>query len=454
MKQHCLTAREDSRAFRNQHCLTAWEDSRAFRNQHRLTAWEDSRAFRNQHRLTARDGSRAASLRTGVLRRLVGAAALALAAMATAAPYIPADESQVLERLPGRSTPQFRELKSLRAVAAQAPNDPTQATTLATAYIRASRAEGDPRFLGYAQAALATWWKDPEAPTSVLMLRATILQSRHEFDAAGADLDRVVKRDPRNAQAVLTRATVLTVRGKYAEARDDCARLSALAPGIYSAACAAAIDSVTGHAGPAYASLARTLDGPLRIDGAGRAWAETLLGEIAHRRGDPAAERHFRAALDANPRDLYLMAAYCDWLLDRERAADVIALVGNETRVDTLLLRLAVAQRAARRPEAAASSETLRARFEASRARGDTVHQRENARFELVLRGDARSALALALDNWRVQREPADLLVLAEAANAAGDAAAMGIVRRWLAETGFEYPAVAALTGARGGAAQ
>jgi len=71
-----------------------------------------------------------------------------------------------------------------------------------------------------------------------------------------------------------------------------------------------------------------------------------------------------------------------------------------------------------------------------------------------VLRGDARSALALALDNWRVQREPADLLVLAEAANAAGDAAAMGIVRRWLAETGFEYPAVAALTGARGGAAQ
>ena len=37
--------------------------------------------------------------------------------------------------------------------------------------------------------------------------------------------------------------------------------------------------------------------------------------------------------------------------------ADVIALVGNETRVDALLLRLALAQRAARRPEAAASIE-------------------------------------------------------------------------------------------------
>ena len=181
----------------------------------------------------------------------------------------------------------------------------------------------------------------------------------------------------------------------------------------------------------------------MRIDGAGRAWAETLLGEIAHRRGDPAAERHFRAALDADPRDLYLLGAYSDWLLDQQRADDVIALVGNETRVDALLLRLALAQRAAGRPEAAATIETLRARFEASRARGDSVHQRENARFELALRDDPQSALALALDNWKVQREPSDLRILAEAAAAAGDAAALDIVRRWLAETGIEYPAVA-----------
>ena len=74
---------------------------------------------------------------------------------------------------------------------------------------------------------------------------------------------------------------------------------------------------------PPTTTLAATLDGAVRIDGAGRAWAETLLGEIAHRRGDPAAERHFRAALEANPRDLYLLGAYCDWLLDQQRAADV-----------------------------------------------------------------------------------------------------------------------------------
>ena len=85
--------------------------------------------------------------------------------------------------------PQFRDLKALQAAAAKAPGDLAAAIALANAYIRASRVEGDPRFLGYAQAALAPWWKDPQAPTPVLLLRATILQSSHEFDAAVADLD-------------------------------------------------------------------------------------------------------------------------------------------------------------------------------------------------------------------------------------------------------------------------
>jgi tetratricopeptide (TPR) repeat protein len=379
-----------------------------------------------------------------------GIAALFVAAGAPAAPFLPTDDAQVLERLPSRNAPQFRELKSLQAAAAQAPSDLARATALATAYIRASRLEGDPRFLGYAEGALAPWWKDRAAPTKVLVLRATILQSSHQFDAAIADLDTVLQREPRNAQAVLTRATVLTVQGKYAEARGDCSRMLGIAPEIYAVICVAAIDSMTGKAGPAYDSLQRALLTLPRIDGAARVWGETLLGEIAHRRGDPAAEGHFRAALSASDRDIYLLGAYCDWLLDQGRPADAIALLQNETRVDTLLLRLALAQQALKRPEAAASVETLRARFDASHARGDTVHQRENARFELFLRGDPRSALSYAVANWRVQREPADLRILAEVAAATNDAAALGTVKRWLAETGFEDSAVTALVGTGG----
>ena len=185
------------------------------------------------------------------------------------------------------------------------------------------------------------------------------------------------------------------------------------------------------------------------MDATQRVWAETLLGEIAHRRGDRAADAHFRAALAIDGTDLYLLAAYSDWLLDEGRAAEVNALLANATRVDPLLLRLALAQKALRRPEAAASIATLQARFDASRARGDTVHQRENARFELFLLGNAPAALALARDDWQVQREPADVRILAEAAAAAGDAAALDAVQRWIAETGFEYAAVSVLVRSR-----
>ena len=376
---------------------------------------------------------------------VTAAGALALAVVTLAAPFVPDDDTQVLERLPDRSAPQYRDLKRLQAAVVAAPNDVAAATALANGHYRISRREGDPRFLGYAQAALTPWWKDPEAPSAVLVMRATILQSNHEFVRALADLDKAIARQPRNAGAINVRATVLTVQGKYDEARADCARLQGAAPGLYGAVCIASVDAVTGKAQSAKAALTSLLAATADAMPDARAWVESLLGEIAQRQGDPAAEKHFRAALAADPRDLYTLGAYADWLLDQQRGGDVVPLVQNELRVDALLLRLALAQKALKRPEAESSVTTLRARFDASRARGDTVHRREEARFQLQLNGDPKNALTLARENWNVQREPADVRILAEAALATGDAPARETVRQWLAATGLEYPAVAAL---------
>jgi hypothetical protein len=125
----------------------------------------------------------------------------------------------------------------------------------------------------------------------------------------------------------------------------------------------------------------------------------------------------------------------------------VVALVLGESRVDALLLRLALAQKMLEAPAFDATRATLRARFAASRARGDTGHRREEARFALELDGDPAAALRLATANWAVQREPADLRILAEAAVAMGDAQARDTVRRWLADTGLEYAAVSRIAG-------
>src|SRR5205823_6524748 len=81
---------------------------------------------------------------------------------------------------------------------------------------------------------------------------------------------------------------------------------------------------------------------------------------------------HFRAALALDPRDAYLRAAYADFLLDNDRARDALPLLRDDTRNDSLLLRLALAERALPDVRTAfdAHRADLAARFDAARARG------------------------------------------------------------------------------------
>jgi hypothetical protein len=48
------------------------------------------------------------------------------------------------------------------------------------------------------------------------------------------------------------------------------------------------------------------------------------------------------------------------------------------------------------------------------------VHRREQARFLLEVENQPRQSLAVALENWSLQREPDDVLILRNAAEAAG----------------------------------
>jgi len=357
-----------------------------------------------------------------------------------AAPFIPADEATVLERLPTRSDPSLAELGRLQKELAGNPRDIKRAVSVAQRAIAAARAFGDPRFLGQAQAALGAWWSLADPPPVVLVLRATIKQSLHDFDAALVDLDRVIAADGGNLQALLTRASVLTVLGRYDEAKRDCARLAKRAEPLVTTACIAAASSVSGDADGAY----RSLDGALATPGKNpqiRAWASTLAAEIGARRGDVAgAERHFAQALASDPRDGYLKGAYADFLLEQNRPAAVIALLKDDTRNDALLLRLALAE--SRLPELQtafrAHRDELAARFAAARRRGDVLHLREEARFALEIERNGADALVLARDNWSRQREPADLRLLAATAAAANDTQAQKTVADWIAKTGYQ----------------
>ncbi len=171
--------------------------------------------------------------------------ALAGCRMLYAAPFIPESDGQVLERLPSSGNPAVRELNRLRQQVQGAPENLPLATQLATRYLKLARDEADPRYLGYAQATLGRWGEMKAPPPDVLLLRATLRQNRHEFDGALADLGKVLKQQPRNAQAWLTAALIHQVRGDYAAAMRHCLPLLSLADSLAGSPASAAWSAST-----------------------------------------------------------------------------------------------------------------------------------------------------------------------------------------------------------------
>lgn len=370
--------------------------------------------------------------------------------VACAQPRTPVADDEVLERVPARaSDPAARTLAALRADWRRDKADAGAASALARHCLGLFGGDGDPRHLGCAQAALGHWWVLPDPPPPLRTLRAVVLQFSHRFDAALADLDAVLRADPSSHEAWLWRAAILMVQARHAEARQACEQVQGLTTPLAALGCRAQVDAVSGAAAAAVQSLRAGL-AQHRSEGAAssaeRVWALTRLAETEERRGQPqAAETAYREALAIDGRDFYLLAAFADFLLDQDRPAEVKALLASRERVDVLLLRLAIATQRLREPAAARHERELAARFDAARRLGDALHEKEEARFLLVLRGDTRRALELARHNFSAQREPADARVLLEAALAARDKAAALPALDWLAATRIEAPRLQAL---------
>jgi tetratricopeptide (TPR) repeat protein len=362
---------------------------------------------------------------------IAAAAALAQAsAAAAAAPYVPASAGEVLAYLPAGATHVSAPLR------AQASTRLDVALPLAQFYSLQARASGDLRFLGYAEALLQTWRARTPVPVPVLVLHATILQSRHAFAPALAELEQALQGDPDDLQAWLTRATVLRVLGRYDEALASCQRLQAHDAAV-ATLCQQSVLSVKGHLATAYRTVQALPQASLAV--AARAWQLSLLGEMAVSKGDPGAARDwFTQALALAPDDSYTRAAYADLLLGQGEARATLQLLAGRESMEPLLLRTALAQQQLHDPRLGASCELLQSAFEVEEQRGEAVHRREQARFLLDLLHQPAQALEAARKNWDTQHELADALILERAAAAAGRPAAAAVAADFLRASATE----------------
>lgn len=370
------------------------------------------------------------------------------AGLAQAAPFTPARDDLVVERLPANADPALRAVESLRRQLAARPGDTGLRLDIAQRYFDLAMAQGDPRFVGYASAALGPLEHTAATDVRYWLLRGLVRQYSHDFDHALEHLRRASALDPRAIDPVAWRAAIRMVQADYAEAARECRQLVAIAPPLLAQGCSAYVQASTGQLAEAYHALSGALAAtPMPPPGLAL-WVRTRLAEMAVRlqRWDEA-ERHFRAALDQGITDQFLLGAYADFLLLRGRPQEVLRALAGWERSDVLLLRLALAGKAAGDRRAADWVRQLRERFTDAGRRGDRLHEQEAARWALELEGDAPRALAYARANYQRQREPRDAEMLLRAAVAARQPAAAQPVLDWLRTSRYEDPVLQQLAG-------
>jgi hypothetical protein len=262
------------------------------------------------------------------------------------------------------------------------------------------------------------------------------------------------------AQARWDLAAVLRVTGRLDLADEACRallepRYAALGEtlAVRARACRAELLSLRGDAPGAHRALQA-----LALEAPDDPWLALVRAELAERQGQVReAGALYRRALGLGARtrrlpdeaDVYSLTAYADWWLAQGRPDEALHwLEQGDPQADALMVRRAIAWSRLAEQGTAAASETAkpvrpldagRTRITATDARqraqaiaqalderqrdaqwrGENVHQREQARLALEVRGDAKQALALAIENWRHQKEPADALLLARCAHAA-----------------------------------
>ncbi len=364
------------------------------------------------------------------LRRAAFAAAmLAVAGASHPAASASKDDDTVIESFTVSSGATAAQ-RDLRRQLAARPDDPAAASRFARHQLALSRAQGDPRPAGQALAALQPWSDPRTAPLPVLLVRADLQQHLHDFDGARASLEQLLRRDPRQPQAWLTLATLHRLQGRYAAAVDACRRVLDAGAAFHGQACLAETQGLQGQVDAARRALTR-LQASAADDGQ-RAWVCTTLAELEARNSRPAAAQvAYQCALSLSA-DGYARISFADFLLDQGRAGEVAAVLRDQPRSDSVLLRMAMAAAKTKSPSLARDRDELASRLAlpAGSEREQAGHAREQGLWALGVQGDARKALSFARLNLGLQREPLDLLLMARAARAAGDAQALAELAR------------------------
>lgn len=347
-------------------------------------------------------------------------------------------ENRVVAVLQYRGSAASEPLREAMLALRAKPDDLVAATAAARLVIADGRKAGDSRLVGAALGFLRPFMADANAET--LYLAATARQYQHDFPAALGLLDQAIAKDPRYLDALLTRATVLTVLGRYDRALPDCQAIHALPQPQVGFLCQATALIQSAEAPALYQRLKTITGARGALDPALKGWAVGLMGEIAMLQGNAdLAIRHLAAVVADDPLALRERLLLVDVLLGERRSDQALTLLEDTPEIDGVLIRRVLA-RDLQGESATVDRTELARRFQLNLDLGLTAHAREETRFFLQIAKDYPLALQRAEVNWALQHEIEDAQLLIDAAVAAGRPQAAAPVLAWMAEQKVVVP--------------
>ena len=328
------------------------------------------------------------------------------------------------------------------------PKDLGASLAYARAVFMTGLSEGDLRWFGSAKAALAPWWQATELPAEGLFLRGLVKQGFHDFDGGLLDINSAIAKEPARPEFWSWRFALHLLQADMAAARQDCEEMARLfgpqEAGVYRAI----VLYRTGQS-PASVEMLQTLArAPDMQSASSQEWLGFHLGEALRVAGQPQrAIAVWDKQLKASPQSHLLRLSLAELLNQQGQHRQAKIITSTPEPTDALLMQALLASRALQDGEQARLAGLIDARIQSQALRQESLIERPRLIYLIGYGKDPAAGLALSIDNWKLQKEPPDAVLFAQAALAVNQPRAAEPVVSWAEKTGYTEPQLKQLIG-------
>ncbi|MDO9436933.1 tetratricopeptide repeat protein [Hydrogenophaga sp.] len=325
-------------------------------------------------------------------------------------------------------------------------NDLPAALAYARAVFLLGLTEGDLRWYGSAKAALQPWWNAATLPADGHFLRALVKQGFHDFKGGIDDLSAAIAIDPTQAEYWSWRFSLQLLTANMAAARADCDAIAQRFGADEGQACAATLLYRTGKAAQAIPMFNRLVELPDYQGLSSQDWLRYHQGEAYRVAGQTAQaiavwEKH----LQARPTSHLVRLTLTELLNQQGQYAKAKRMADSTSPTDALLVQALLASRGLKDGDTQRLAEQFESRMNNQALRGESLIERPTMVYLITYGRDNAQGLKLAAENWRTQHEPADAVLLVQAALKANQPKLAEPVLAWMATTGYTDPVLKAL---------